>query len=121
MGTFIGEHSVGEALHEEATVGSAKGFIHAVQGHQVSVRRPMTLSHQGVEEASSPCLAQNVPKGCLGGVKEMNPVAGDSPHEGSMDFDREEGKGLTHPVKDGQAAIGRTSKDAAKSKEFGRE
>jgi hypothetical protein len=38
-----------------------------------------------------------------------------------MDFDGKEGKGLTHPVKEGQSAVGWAGEDATEGKEFGRE
>jgi hypothetical protein len=47
MGPFMCEQSVGETLHKEPTVGSAEGFIHAMEGNEVGVRWPVPFCHEG--------------------------------------------------------------------------
>jgi hypothetical protein len=112
MGPLVREYGVGEALHQESSLGRAKGFVHAVEGNQISVWWPVTFSHQGGEEATPPGFSEGIPQSCFRRVKEVDPLAGNGPHKSSVDLNSEEGKSFPHPVEDGQTAIGRAGKDA---------
>jgi hypothetical protein len=72
----------------------------------------VALSHKGGEEALPPRFPQGIPQSCLGGVEQVDPLAGNGPHKGGMDINGEIGKSFSHPVEYGQAAIWRASEDA---------
>jgi hypothetical protein len=46
MSTFVCEQSVGQALHQQPTMGGAEGFIHAMKSEEVGVRWPMPFGHK---------------------------------------------------------------------------